>query len=289
MRDRLRLRYLKCRVCNPYPATPPGVVYGPPLEVGEPGPAPVAVHNRRLNAPVHPTFTPRNQQLRVTAQDSRRDSSYLHSASGLANRLRPSHAPVRADPAAGARPPVGDRPRRSAGADVEDAHQPAGTRLVDRLASELRAEGIGEGDRVVLWVPNHWRTPIYLFALWKLGAIVVPFDREMNPDAGTRIVGSVEARCVLVGYDERRRGPAKGTWWNGGNRALATEPRAANGIGHRRSSPRSHSLPGTTGDPKGCMITHANLLSQLVGARERIRWTQIAGSQASCHCRTCSS
>jgi acyl-CoA synthetase (AMP-forming)/AMP-acid ligase II len=38
--------------------------------------------------------------------------------------------------------------------------------LVDRLADELAAEGVGQGDRMVLWVPNHWRTPICLFAIW---------------------------------------------------------------------------------------------------------------------------
>src|SRR5688572_10285588 len=51
--------------------------------------------------------------------------------------------------------------------------------LTDRLAAELAAAGVSEGDRVVLWLPNHWRTGVYCFACWRLGAIVVPFDREM--------------------------------------------------------------------------------------------------------------
>ena len=50
--------------------------------------------------------------------------------------------------------------------------------LVDRLAEELAALGVTEGDRVVHWLPNHWRTPVYLFATWKLGAVVVPFDQR---------------------------------------------------------------------------------------------------------------
>jgi hypothetical protein len=74
--------------------------------------------------------------------------------------------------------------------------------LVDHLAGELAALGVREGDRVVTWLPNHWRTPVYLFAVWKLGAIVVPFDREMNADAARRILASVAPRLVLVGYDE---------------------------------------------------------------------------------------
>src|SRR5262252_897902 len=54
-------------------------------------------------------------------------------------------------------------------------------KLVDRLAAELATFGVGAGDRVVLWVPNSWRTPVYLFALWKLGAIVVPVRSGDEP------------------------------------------------------------------------------------------------------------
>jgi cation transport ATPase-like protein/AMP-binding enzyme len=69
---------------------------------------------------------------------------------------------------------------------------------VDRLAAELAAHGVRPGDRVVLWLPSHWRTPVYLFALWKLGAVVVPFDREMNPEAGARIFAAIDPRCTLM-------------------------------------------------------------------------------------------
>ena len=88
--------------------------------------------------------------------------------------------------------------------------------LVDLLADELAAEEVSDGDRVVTWLPNQWRTPLYLFALWKLGAVIVPFDREMNPEAGARIIESVEPRCVIVGYGERpawARGRAVTDWF----------------------------------------------------------------------------
>src|SRR5919199_1372568 len=89
--------------------------------------------------------------------------------------------------------------------------------LVDRLAAELATFGVGPGDRVVLWVPNAWRTPVYLFALWKLGAIVVPFDREMNPEAGASITRSVEPRFIIGGYDEVRASwaPRGAAGWRG--------------------------------------------------------------------------
>src|SRR5438876_4807465 len=87
---------------------------------------------------------------------------------------------------------------------------------VDGLAADLAEHGIQAGDRVVLWSPSGLRTPTYLFALWKLGAIVVPFDRDMNPQAATAILAAVAPRYVIVGYEQRPNwASADGTldWW----------------------------------------------------------------------------
>src|SRR5467141_3515153 len=72
---------------------------------------------------------------------------------------------------------------------------------VDGLAADLTERGIQAGDRVVLWSPSGLRTPTYLFALWKLGAIVVPFDRDMNAQAAAAILAAVEPRCVILGFE----------------------------------------------------------------------------------------
>jgi long-chain acyl-CoA synthetase len=179
---------------------------------------------------------------------------------------------------------------------------------VDRLAVELTAAGVGDGDRVVVWLPGHWQTPVYFLALWKLGAVVVPFDREMNPEAGAAILEAVEPRLVLAGYGERppwARGRDVTEWWEPGSRDAGTPgPPVAHGDGERRGNgdaeiggrgvgeTRGHGgaetlLPasgrggaerlaalyftsGTTGQPKGCMITHANLLSQVEALAGRI-------------------
>ena len=74
---------------------------------------------------------------------------------------------------------------------------------VAALAAELQARGVAPGDRVVLWVPNGWRTPALFAAIWQAGAIAVPFDREMNTDAAQAILRLVEARLVITGYGQR--------------------------------------------------------------------------------------
>jgi long-chain acyl-CoA synthetase len=134
-------------------------------------------------------------------------------------------------------------------------------RLVDGAATELAARGVVPGDRVVTWLPSHWRTPVFYFAFWKLGAILVPFDREMNPTAAQRIIDAVEPRLTLVGHDERpewtmREGTVE--WWEPSPARVDVE-----------WTPPAEELAaifytsGTTGNPKGCMITHANLCSQV--------------------------
>lgn len=140
---------------------------------------------------------------------------------------------------------------------------------VDSLAAELADRRVTEGDRIVLWLPNTALTPIYFFALWKLGAIIVPFDREMNPSAGAQILKLVEPRLVLGGYGER---PA---WLDGAELTEWWEPGSASSAQNARlGAPAAWTPPGeelaafyftsgTTGSPKGCMITHANLQSQV--------------------------
>ena len=137
--------------------------------------------------------------------------------------------------------------------------------MVDDLAAELAAEGIQEGDRVVIWVPNTFRTAIYLFAIWKLGAIVVPFDREMNPAAAGSIIDSVEPRSIIVGYGEQpdwARDLEPSEWWAPGSR-LDSAPANAEWKQPNEEMATVFFTSGTTGDPKGCMISHSNLCSQV--------------------------
>ena len=161
-------------------------------------------------------------------------------------------------------------------------------RMTESLASDLAGMGVRRGDRVVLWMPNHWRTPIYLFALWRLGAVAVPFDRETNVDAGARILASVEPRCVLTGYAERPAWLNAGEltpWWEPGARGAPVLPQAetASGTGDLAAIVFTS---GTTGNPKGCMISHANLLSQLDALRFTIPLDASAGWGAFFRSRT---
>ncbi|MBV9173920.1 MAG: acyl--CoA ligase, partial [Chloroflexi bacterium] len=141
---------------------------------------------------------------------------------------------------------------------------------VDGLAAQLAQRGVTAGDRVVVWAPSGLRTPVYLFALWKLGAIVVPFDRDMNAAAAQAILQAVEPLYVVLGYTQRPGwAPADErtlTWWEPAAAAVDTSPVRA----PVDDVAAVFFTSGTTGQPKGCTITHQNLWSQIQAFDDRI-------------------
>ena len=74
--------------------------------------------------------------------------------------------------------------------------------LVGRWAGWLSARGVGAGDRVAVMAANHPNTIGLLFALARLGAILVP----VNPDYGTReaayVLGHAGVKGVVATPDK---------------------------------------------------------------------------------------
>ena len=56
-------------------------------------------------------------------------------------------------------------------------------KLSNRLANTLAEEGIGEGDRVAIILPQRLETAVAHLALYKLRAIAVPLSGLFGPDA----------------------------------------------------------------------------------------------------------
>jgi long-chain acyl-CoA synthetase len=70
-----------------------------------------------------------------------------------------------------------------------------------RVAQRLRAAGVGRGDRVLTWSQNDPWLVVAYFAVWRLGAVIVPLDLRMQTDVALRIGARARPSILLTGRD----------------------------------------------------------------------------------------
>jgi long-chain acyl-CoA synthetase len=140
-----------------------------------------------------------------------------------------------------------------------------------KVATLLQAKGIKPGDRVAIWGPN---TPQWVFAFFgtlRAGALPVPVDLRSDEAFVARVVD--KSRPTL-GFASRF---APGAGAALGIDLIVLEELEA--LTKDLGEPQEVTLDpndvaeimftsGTTGDPKGVMLTHANILSNLAALRE---------------------
>jgi len=145
--------------------------------------------------------------------------------------------------------------------------------LVSAGAAALGALGAGVGDVVALMTPNHPSFVVAFHAALAAGAAVTPLNPLLTEDEIARQLADARAGLFLVdeGSIDKARGAAAlagvahvvslgGEWpgaaaADGGRGHLALDPARA-----LAALPYSS---GTTGQPKGVMLTHRNLVANL--------------------------
>jgi acyl-CoA synthetase (AMP-forming)/AMP-acid ligase II len=161
---------------------------------------------------------------------------------------------------------------------------------VNRLARGLAARGVTQGDRVAVFMGNSIEMVEAVFAGWRLGAVVVPVNfRLVAPeveyvlaDSGARAIvvdqalshlvdavrpslGALEAVVVVGGAAEGpgAGGPAVERYED----VLAGESDADLGIDVPEHAPALIMYTsGTTGRPKGAVLTHFNVVMQTLNS-----------------------
>jgi len=143
---------------------------------------------------------------------------------------------------------------------------------VPRVAHLLREQGLEPGDRVLIWAVNRPEWAIaFLGILWAEG-VAVPVDVRTAEDFATRVAAQTQPKLVLASMPtqiaaERLELPMI-TIESLVDRArtTATRPLPRPTIGPDTLAEVVFTS-GTTGDPKGVMLTHGNIASNAASLR----------------------
>ncbi len=133
--------------------------------------------------------------------------------------------------------------------------------LAGRFAAELNARGIVKGDRVLIWGENGAPWIAAFFGCILRGVVPVPIDLAGSESFAHRVAQEVEPKLV-TGSREQLRSFHGGVAFED----FSSLPRTPAGVvdGLSENDPLQIVFTsGTTGDPKGVVHTHANILASL--------------------------
>ncbi|MCA1219631.1 long-chain-fatty-acid--CoA ligase [Streptomyces sp. 8L] len=144
-------------------------------------------------------------------------------------------------------------------------------------AAGLRAHGIGPGDRVAILLPNTPEFPVAYYGAIALGATVVPMNTQLRCEEIEFVLTDSGARaliCAPATVSEGAKAAAAAdvtlfTTGDGGTEGIRLDPHqpVPRGAGYFPSSPDDIAAilytSGTTGRPKGAMLTHRNIVTNI--------------------------
>ena len=134
--------------------------------------------------------------------------------------------------------------------------------IVSEIGRNLKSLGIEKGDRVLIYLKNSEEYLFSLFAIWRIGAIAIPTNRVFTAAELEYIAGDSQAKLMITDND------AKGM--------IGIETYIPEDIASFKDSEileaentdwddlcQLQYTSGTTGQPKGAMLTHGNYFTAI--------------------------
>ncbi|MBO74910.1 MAG: AMP-dependent synthetase [Flavobacteriales bacterium] len=168
----------------------------------------------------------------------------------------------------------GNRPALALGPDLFSSYQKTAERVA-RLAGGLLNTGLRPGDRIAIAMKNCLAYSDVLFAAWHAGATAVPMNAKLHSREFAYMLDHSGARFCFVTEDLEPVIRAAATEAQSRVEIIVINSRGYDGLLSASVVPLAELAPdatawifytsGTTGRPKGAMLTHRNLLMMTVG------------------------